>query len=1517
MSCRLGEAKNPGPIIGIVNPTGLNGRASTFATLPAEPHSTIWGISETHLTKPGQSKFAKESILQKTGYRLQMGTPVPPRSQTVSAVAGKHRGVGFVTNAPTRALTTAWDPDFQAQNRVHASSFQLGHRSIAGGVVYGFAVNPDTQQTKTQTQELCQALTDRLVYQQRGLRFIGGDFNQGIDGLPCMHEWEEAGWVNVQKWAHQQLGKDIQYTCKGVSTKDHLFLSPELAMYLKDVHVDDTFFPDHAILWAELHPLGNPPQIPLWKQPLALPWNRIPALHDEGFQLDHSLTPDLQYQQLCTEMERRVQIAMQTQGKPLPRSSFGRACTREVLRVQEYTAQARKARDSEPQPQFHGCNLRHAQRLRQLRRLVNLQRMLKNQQASASQRVHAHGLWKSILGSPGFDGGFRKWSAEHMDVLVPPASLLPTQPEVEQLAAIFEQTFRSWETELVRTRVAQAKKRRQDHPHVIFQDLKADSSAPVQMLVDTRLSRVTSVDASEHAIEVHPPQQWSAEEPVQIQDTLHDPIHSEPDKLWLEDIQSIQAGDRITQNQIIGDLPALFHAFGQEWSKRWDKHAGVPEEAWHTVIRFVDEMLPATPPMEYTEITLARWKHSLRRKPAKAATGPDSMSRADLLNLPDDLTNQLLQILQQAELTGHWPIQLVEGFVVALEKQADAAHVSQFRPITVFPVAYRNWSSIRAREILKHLEPFAPATCTGSLPGRSASHIWYGIMDSIEWAPFTHSSLSGGVIDLVKAYNTLPRLPVMHIMKRLGVAEPVLRGWSGALCLMQRRFRLRNATGPPLRSTTGYAEGCALSCAAMLGLNLFCHRWCTLQFPRLTLWSYVDNIEVTGPDAPSVREGMEGLAEFCALLDLQIDDKKCYTWSVEGASRKELREHFSTKLHARDLGGHVQYSRQVTNATLTQKMDAMPPLWNKLSRSQAPYHTKVRAVKAKAWPASLHAIAAVHLGEDHFMTLRTGVMRGLGEHSSGTSPAVHLSLVENPLLDPQCYAILETVLTFRVLQQSPANFAQMLQELHAPTKVYVPRPGLASVMLSRLHQIGWFWLQETVFADHAGLPCDVYRCSLQELRQRIIFSWQTRVQTTAAERKTMKGLQRACPLLTVNKMHSLPAEDQAILRTCLNGTFFTADRLKHRKGQQQVTEDFQACAFCGLQDSQYHRHWECEAFQSCRRVSQVQMHQLQNMPPCVTCHGWMLEPPSLQRFRELCFQVPDTREVFHLPLHMPDHLHLFTDGGSKAPSCPLSRWGAWGVVLGHVMAEGFFPVASGLLHGWLQTPLRGEITAAISACCFAILTQRPCTIWTDNQLVFDRLNMFRARPCWFKPNQTNRDLWQELYALVRALGPLLSDVIKVRSHVDLSHADDEFEFWAFQGNAAVDALVSREFQQHSAHFYVWTKLRQDIQEILSLRHAVHATLLEVGKCAVRKQVSKNTQQDAPPHVPRIRQEEVHVTEIRQGSLDLLTDRYKFPGCDRIFAWLFQLTDPQAAIRLVSWFQIAAVFEMHANTPGVR
>ena len=108
--------------------------------------------------------------------------------------------------------------------------------------------------------------------------------------------------------------------------------------------------------------------------------------------------------------------------------------------------------------------------------------------------------------------------------------------------------------------------------------------------------------------------------------------------------------------------------FGVEWSKRWDRHLHVTCDFWDPIVDFVRTVFPKIPTMENIPISYETWRKELKKKSKKAAVGPDGVSRMDLLRMPKSLTLQLLAILEQVENGDPWPSQLIQGFIIALEK---------------------------------------------------------------------------------------------------------------------------------------------------------------------------------------------------------------------------------------------------------------------------------------------------------------------------------------------------------------------------------------------------------------------------------------------------------------------------------------------------------------------------------------------------------------------------------------------------------------------------------------------------------------------------------------------------------------------------------------------------------------------------------------------------------------------------------------------------------------------------------
>ena len=110
----------------------------------------------------------------------------------------------------------------------------------------------------------------------------------------------------------------------------------------------------------------------------------------------------------------------------------------------------------------------------------------------------------------------------------------------------------------------------------------------------------------------------------------------------------------------------------------------------------------------------------------------------------------------------------------------------------------------------------------------------------------------------------------------LGIPKPIVRAWANALHQMQRAFCVRGTVGPPLVTSTGFAEGCGLSCSAMLLCNIALSRWLQIRFPSVRLWSYLDSLELTATSMDATQ-GLSLMTQFCDLLDLQLDQGKPFS----------------------------------------------------------------------------------------------------------------------------------------------------------------------------------------------------------------------------------------------------------------------------------------------------------------------------------------------------------------------------------------------------------------------------------------------------------------------------------------------------------------------------------------------------------------------------------------------------------------------------------------------------------------
>ena len=736
LQLRIGEASTPGPVdqwgLGVVNVNGIQGKAAQFSDLPAG----IFAVSESHLTTPGQHKFQEEIRSIKLSMKWTGGAPAPFKGKSLSSVGGKHTGVGFMTSFPFRAVSRGWSPDLYSTGRIHAASFYVGPTWITGGVCYGYASQSESQQVKNNTQALLAHLSDVVLHSVPGPKFLAGDFNQLEGQLPITQQLELLGWQEIQNFAYRHWQILPGPTCQHKTRKDFRYLSPDLQQHILQVSNQFDRFPDHSTLMAMMSFPCPLPREPRWHMVTPIDYQTLPIDPRDMQQVpvrgtlgDQSSRLTAIFQTFEDQIHHHC-VALGHSG--LSSKQFGRTASRRRQFVCPSFSPLKASRPGEPVPGLAGESLKHKRWFTQLRRLIAYRNLVKVGRTSPNALEHKVSLWHSIVFAPGFTPSFAQWWNYQGYLPLPTcgSSVAPCDLSMaDYLVTNMEKEVRTLEKVLQQARQSKAKIAHHQDVNRIFREVRKPGPVPVQALVAKQQSVV--IEAPDAGTVIVNECSFDISLPIHSSQGVHHAHMIEDGQIWFDVEHSLAPGDSLIQTEPIGSIQALHDAFAQEWKARWDRHNSIPFTTWDPINDVASSLLPSQP-MQCEDITIDQWKNVIRKKKAKSAIGMDSVSRADLLAFPDWLHQHVVDLVNHAEHTGQWPYQMLQGSVHALEKCPNADQVGQFRPITVMPLLFRCWGSLRSKQVLSHVTQIAPPELLGNIPGRTAMSLWWKLQAQIE-----------------------------------------------------------------------------------------------------------------------------------------------------------------------------------------------------------------------------------------------------------------------------------------------------------------------------------------------------------------------------------------------------------------------------------------------------------------------------------------------------------------------------------------------------------------------------------------------------------------------------------------------------------------------------------------------------------------------------------------------------------------------------------------------------------------
>eukprot|EP00435_Cladocopium_sp_Y103_P023278 s1041_g5.t1 len=876
--------------------------------------------------------------------------------------------------------------------------------------------------------------------------------------------------------------------------------------------------------------------------------------------------------------------------------------------------------------------------------------------------------------------------------------------------------------------------------------------------------------------------------------------------------------------------------------------------------------------------------------------------------MPVDALQVFCDMFLSAEQTGDWPVQVVSGRVSSIAKTDVPQSALDFRPITVLGLLYRCWSSHHAQKALHHLDSMLPPGLVGSRPNRYAGQIWSTLLWEIEQAYANDSDLGGVIADIQKAFNYVPRTAVMEICHHVGLPGRLLLGWTGALVTMQRRFQVRDHLTEPLLSTTGVPEGCALSCLAMMVLDWSLHAWFDQMLPLSRPLTFVDDWQIVTTDSAQISEIMTRLFQFADMVDMLIDHKKTFSWSISTHGRAQLRtQGFAVVSRGRNLGAHVQFSRQHTNSVQIERIQKLHTLWPKLRLSASPYKQKLRAIKMAAWPRGLHAIAATSVSTQWFQTLRAGALKGLQADGAGVNSHLHLGLVECPLHDPQFWTIFNTMRFVRECASAGTLELVLAEVVSGFTNI--PDNSITSTLVMRLQLLGWHITASGTLCDTLG-QFSLFDVSCQELLMRASISWKQVVASEVSHRKGLESCHRVHVEHTRQWLKMLSASDAALVRKILNGAHFTQDVLCFSQPETTST-----CLYCECTDSRFHRFWQCPFFDEQRKTFPASMWKLlPQLPEVLTAFGWSLQPSTQHDWLRVLadLTVPD-RSPFVPPTC--DTLHLFTDGSCLNQHDHDTRLAAWAVISADPAAttcHNCQVVEAGPLPGLLQSAYRAEAFAVLRAllACQGV----PCKLclWVDCAAVVKRMKKILLGRCP-KPNSPHADLWIDIFHLASAYPAGCLGIFKVDAHRTVDDSMTSVEAWCARHNAFADRTAVRANFSRPPEFWSFYKMHiAACNHVRTISRHVQQVQLEVSRAQMKASetftpVPEPYQFPAPAPWAVLPALTVLPASAARWYGEVLVRQ--------LVSWFWQGIDPHETVRWVSHYQLYIDFQMATGERG--
>ena len=269
------------------------------------------------------------------------------------------------------------------------------------------------------------------------------------------------------------------------------------------------------------------------------------------------------------------------------------------------------------------------------------------------------------------------------------------------------------------------------------------------------------------------------------------------------------------------------HLIDAEFRKAWLPffcRSGHPVVTVDQYLSFVHPFLAQEAELDLPPISGKELQEYARAKKSTAG-GLDGWAWNEVQALPLSLFSALAILLNLVESTGCWPQGLRDAYIAMIPKaDGDSTPLGQ-RPLSVLPVVYRLWASLRLGHLREWVLGWVPQSVFSLGNGLSSVEAWYSTALDVEevLAGIGSDQLHVMVADVIKSFDTIDRSILDSALGRLGLPAWFRKVYFSFHSQVRLRFKLATGLGEPWCRDGGISQGCPLSMVFIVALYV---PWC-------------------------------------------------------------------------------------------------------------------------------------------------------------------------------------------------------------------------------------------------------------------------------------------------------------------------------------------------------------------------------------------------------------------------------------------------------------------------------------------------------------------------------------------------------------------------------------------------------------------------------------------------------------------------------------------------------------------